>query len=582
MIHMSADHPKLRSEAWFDKSDDVVMRHRGVLHLLGYDPYEVVGRPIIGICNPRSDLNNCEYGFDELAAAIKRGIEAAGAIPMEFATMTLGGELCKPADMLYRNLVSMSVEETLRGYPIDGVVLLCNCDKTTPAQLMAAASADVPAMQFCGGPRDVGDFNGEPFSCGTDMWRVWDEFRGGRIGEDEWRKVLGCVACSHGACNEMGTNSTMTAISEALGMMVPGTSTIPATDPARIAAAEATGGRIVELVQEDLRPGAILTRDSFENAIRVCMACGGSTNAIFHLTAIAGRRGIELPLSLFNDIAAETPLLVNMSPSGKYLLPDLHRAGGVPALLKQLTDQLHGECPTVAGRTIGQIASEAVCRDDDVIRSRDTALSPGGALTVLTGNLAPDGAVLKASAGSSELFQHTGPALVFDSYEEMISRIDTDDLPVTPQTVLLLRNIGPRGAPGIPEWGSIPMPAKLLKQGVKDMLRISDGRMSGTSYGTVILHCAPEAAAEGPLAIVRDGDEIRVDVENRRLDVLISDDELRERLTQWSPPTSLHLRGYPRLYIDHVVQADRGCDFDFLRPASDESLSWIEPIIGRS
>jgi len=579
---MAAGHPTLRSRAWFDATDDVVMRHRSVLQVLGFDPKDAGHRPIIGICNPRSDLNNCEHGFDELASAIKRGIESAGAIPMQFATMTLGGELCKPADMLYRNLVSMSVEETLRGYPIDGVVLMCNCDKTTPAQLMAAASADIPAIQFCGGPRDVAQWQGEPFSCGTDMWRAWDDFRAGRITEDEWREVLGCIACSHGSCNEMGTNSTMTAISETLGMMAPGTSTIPATDPGRVDAAEATGRRIVELVRQDVRPHAILTRESFENAIRVCMACGGSTNAIIHLIAIAGRRGIELPLSVFNDIAAQTPLLVNMSPSGKYLLPDLHRAGGVPALLKQLTGQLHGDCLTVTGRTIGQIAGEAVCRDDDVIRSRDTALSPGGALTVLTGNLAPNGAVLKASAGSTDLFQHTGPALVFDSYKEMIARIDTDDLPVTPQSVLVLRNIGPQGAPGMPEWGSIPMPAKLLKQGVRDMLRISDGRMSGTSYGTVILHSAPEAAVGGPLAVVRDGDEIRVDVQNRRLDLLISDDELQERLSQWSPPASPHVRGYPRLYIDHVLQADQGCDFDFLRPAEDETLPWVEPIIGRS
>jgi len=572
----------LRSISWFNCSEETAMRHRSVLNVLGYDAAEVAGRPIIGICNPRSELNNCELGLSELAEAIKRGVIAAGGVPMEFASMPLGGELCKPADMLYRNLVSMEVEETLRAYPIDGVVLLCNCDKTTPAQLMAIASADLPAIQFSGGPRAIGQFHGEPFSCGTDMWKQWDNYRGGKITQEQWLEVEKCIACSQGACNEMGTNSTMVAISEALGMMPAGTSTIPAGVAENVAAAEAAGRRIVELVHEDLRPSAMLTQQGFENAIRVCMACGGSTNAIIHLTAIAGRRGIELPLSLFDSIAAKTPLLTNMSPSGKYLLADLHRAGGIPALLKKLGTLIHNDCPTISGQSMGQIADQATCHDDDVIRNRDSALLDGGALVCLTGNLAPNGAVLKVSAGSNDLLQHTGIALVFDNYADMMSRIDSDDLPVTPDTVLLMRHVGPRAVPGIPEWGSIPIPTKMLKQGVSDMVRISDGRMSGTSYGTVILHTAPEAAAGGPLAVVRDGDAIRLDVANRRIDVLISDEEINDRMASWSPPVSSHVRGYPRLYIDHVLQADRGCDFDFLVPQNPESLSFIEPTIGRS
>lgn len=572
----------LRSRAWFDCSDDVAMRHRSVLKLLGHDPYDLGDRPIIGICNPRSDLNNCEHGFDDLAAAVRRGVEAAGGIAMQFATMPLGAELCKPTDMLYRNLVSMTVEETLRSYPIDGTVLLCNCDKTTPAQLMAAASCNLPTIQFCGGPRDVGSWEGEPFACGTDMWKQWDAYRAEKIDQQTWRQVLDCVACSHGACNEMGTNSTMTAISEVLGIMPTGTSSIPATDPMRIEAAVEAGARIVQLVREDLRPSALLTRESLENAIRVCMACGGSTNAIIHLIAIAGRRCIKLPLSLFDRIASQTPLLTNLTPSGKYLLADLHRAGGVPALLAALADQLHGDCPTVSGRRIGQIAADATCHDDDVIRPHNAALSSGGALACLRGNLVPAGAVLKASAATSDLFEHTGPALVFDSFEQMIAQIDRDDLPVTPQTVLVLRHIGPLAVPGMPEWGSMPMPAKLLKQGITDMVRISDGRMSGTCYGTVVLHAAPEAAAGGPLAVVRNGDPIRLDVPKRRLDLMIDDDELNRRLADWTAPPPQHLRGYPKLYIDHVLQANEGCDFDFLRPDSDIAMQFIEPVIGRS
>jgi dihydroxy-acid dehydratase len=476
----------------------------------------------------------------------------------------------------------MEIEETIRGYPIDGVVLLCNCDKTTPAQLMAAASANVPAIQFSAGPKAVGFFRGEPVSSGTDLWQFWDEFRAGRMSQAEWQSFEACIACSNGACNEMGTTSTMTALSEALGMMLPGTSSLPANDSRRLVAAAAVGRRIVELVWADLRPAAILTAAAFENAIRVLAALGGSTNAVLHLIAIAGRRGVDLPLSLFDDLSEATPLLANLKPSGQYLMAHFDLAGGLPALLKQMEPLLHTDCLTVSGRSLGENIAQARAYNEEVIRSLKQPLDDGGALAALTGNLIPGGAILKVSAASPTLLTHTGPALVFDSYETMLERIDADDLSVTADTVLLMRNAGPCGVPGMPEWGQIPVPAKLLRQGVKDMVRISDARMSGTSYGTVVLHAAPEAAVGGPLAVVRDGDLIRLDVPGRRLELLIPDEELAARLAAWTPPARTHLRGYPRLYIDHVLQADQGCDFDFLRPDSAAALDFVEPLVGRS
>jgi dihydroxy-acid dehydratase len=542
----------------------------------------MTGKPIIGICTPVSEFNNCEIGFRELIPAIKRGVIEAGGIPLEFPTMALGAELLKPADMLYRNLVSMDIEETIRGYPIDGVVLLCNCDKTTPAQLMAAASADIPAIQFSAGPKSVGFFRGEPISTGTDFWQLWDEYRTGRMGEAEWKQFEACLSCSSGACNEMGTTSTMTALSEALGMMPPGTSSLPANDSRRLQAAGAVGRRIIEMVQQDLRPSAILTLPAFENAIRVLAALGGSTNAVIHLIAIAGRRAIRLPLSLFDALCQTTPLLANLKPSGKYMMAHFFLAGGLPALLKELEPLLHLDGMTVSGQSLGQNLASARRYDHDIIRSLADPLDQGGALVALTGNLVPLGAILKASAATPALLDHTGPAVVFDSYEEMLEQIDRDDLAVTPESVLVMRNTGPRGVPGMPEWGQIPIPAKLLRQGVKDMVRISDARMSGTSYGTVVLHAAPEAAVGGALAIVQNGDQIRLNVAEKRLDLLVSEQTIQERLAGWSPPQTKHLRGYPRLYIEHVLQADQGCDFDFLRPESAEALPFVAPQVGRS
>lgn len=572
----------LRSDRWFAREDEMGLRHRALFGVLGYDPDSIAGKPIIGICNPTSDYNPCEVGFRELVPLIRRGITEAGGIPLEFPSMSLGEDLLKPSAMLYRNLVSMDIEESIRGYPMDGVVLLTNCDKTTPAQLMAAASANIPALQFNAGPKAVGFFRNEPISSGTDLWKYWDEFRQGKLTRSDWKRFEACLFCSSGACNEMGTTSTMTALSETLGMMLPGTSSIPANDSRRMQAAAAVGRRIVAMVREELRPRAILTPAAFDNALRMLAGLGGSTNAIIHLIAIAGRCGIRLPLTRLDELTQDVPLLANLKPSGKYMVGDFDRAGGTPALLKQLAPKLDLTTLTCTGHTLGENIAHAHVYDPDVIRGLDTPIGDGGALVALSGNLIPRGAVLKVSAASPHLLDHTGPALVFSDYEDMLARVDADDLPVTADTVLVMQNGGPIGVPGMPEWGQIPLPLKLLKQGVRDLVRISDARMSGTSYGTVVLHAAPEAAAGGPLAVVRDGDLIRLNVAERRLDLLISDEEMAARLAAWTPPRRAHLRGYPRLYMEHVLQADEGCDFDFLRPGNADELDLIEPQVGRS
>jgi dihydroxy-acid dehydratase len=552
------------------------------LAALGFDPQLVAGKPVIGICNPASEFNNCEMGLVELAQVVKRGVTQAGGIPLVFPTMALGAELLKPSDLLYRNLVSMDIEESVRAYPIDGMVILSGCDKTTPAQLMAAASCDIPAIQLSSGPRASGFWRGQEVSSGTDMWKYLDDYRAGRLTEDDWRQLEPCFSCSYGTCNEMGTASTMAILSEALGMMLSGTCSIPANDSRRRVAAEAVGRRIVEMVGEELRPSQILTPDAFENAIRVLNAIGGSTNAVIHLIAIAGRRGMRLPLSLFDEISQSTPMIVNLKPSGQFLMDHFHRAGGLTAVMLEIADLLHLDCLTVSGKTQRQHVQTAQCYDRSVIKPLDQPIFPSGALVALKGNLVPSGAILKVSAASERLLNHTGPAVVFDSYQDMLARIDAEDLDVSPASVLVMRNTGPRGVPGMPEWGAIPIPVKLLKQGVRDILRISDSRMSGTSYGTVVLHAAPESAVGGPLAVVRNGDMIKLNVVERRLDLLISEEEMQDRLSHWSPPVYEHLRGYPRLYIDHVLQADEGCDFDFLRPASKEATRFVPPLIGRS
>jgi L-arabonate dehydrase len=549
---------------------------------MGIDPDAYAGRPVIGIANSWSQLNNCNSNLRELAAAVSRGVLAAGGLPLEFPTLSLGEEFMKPSAMLYRNLMAMEVEETLRANPIDGVVLLCNCDKTTPAQLMAAASADLPAIQLNGGPRTSGRWRGTEVGTGTDLWKYWDELRAGRITEHDFHELEACYGCSAGACNTMGTASTMTALSEALGMMLPGTSAIPATDARRVAAAEATGRRIVKLVCEDLRPSKILTAAAFDNAIRTLHALGGSTNAVIHLIAIAGRRNINLRLDRFDELAQNTPLLANLSPSGTHLMEAFYAAGGLPALMGEIRDLLDLDCLTITGRRLGDSLEGVRSFDRDVIRTRSEPLRASGSLAVVGGNLAPCGAVIKTSAATPALMKHRGPAIVFESYDDMLARVNDPALNVDRQSVLILRNAGPKGVPGFPEWGMIPVPLKLLQQGITDVVRISDSRMSGTGYGTVVLHVSPEAAAGGPLALVRDGDMIELDVEKRRLELVIDPTELERRRQAWKPPVSAHRRGYPRFYIDHVLQAHEGADFDFLRPQSDADLQFIEPTVGRS
>lgn len=573
---------RYRSAEWFQGRDELGFQHRAALRCMGIDPERFEGHPVIGIANSWSELNNCNMNLREVADAVKRGVLAAGGLPLEFPTISLGEEFMKPTAMLYRNLMAMDVEETLRSNPIDAVVLLSNCDKTGPAQLMGAASANLPAIQVNGGPKKTANWRGIEIGSGTDMWRYWDELRTGKISVMEWRELEQCFSCSVGACNVMGTASTMAAIAEALGIMLPGTSTINAGDAQRLTVAEASGQRIVALAEQDLRPSDIMTRDAFSNAIRVCAALGGSTNAIIHLIAIAGRLNIDLPLAWFDELARGTPCITNVKPSGRHLIEQLHAAGGVPAVMKEIEHTLHLGCVTVTGKTVGENLAEARVLDRDVIRPDNQPVSDGSAIAVLFGNLAPRGAIIKVSAASPHLMRHTGRALVFDSYAEMLARIESPDLPANCDSVLVLRNCGPRGAPGMPEWASIPVPALLQKRGISDMVRISDARMSGTSYGTVVLHATPEAAAGGPLAAIKTGDEIRLDVPRRSLQLMISEAELTARMQRFRAPLSEHLRGYPRLYVEHVLQADEGCDFDFLRPRNEQELRFVLPVVGRS
>jgi dihydroxy-acid dehydratase len=573
---------KFRSQEWFDGRDELGLQHRSALRTMGIDFDQYRNRPVIGIANSWSELNNCNMNLRDVAAAVRRGILAAGALPLEFPTISLGEEFMKPTAMLYRNLMAMDVEETLRANPLDGVVLLCNCDKTGPAQLMGAASANLPAIQVNGGPRSPGHWKGIEIGSGTDLWKYWDEYRTGKISKQDWSDLEQCLSCGTGACNVMGTASTMGAVAEGLGMMLPGSSTFAADDAARMTVAEESGRRIVALVEQNLRPSDIMTSAAFDNAIRLCMALGGSTNAIIHLVAIAGRLGIELKLERFDELGRTTPCLADLKPSGRYLVHALHSAGGVPAVMKEIEALLDTTCMTVTGTTVAHNLMGAKNRDAGVIRPLSRPLRAEGAIAVLRGNLVPLGAILKISAASSHLLQHEGPALVFENYADMLARIEDPELDITADSVMVLRNCGPRAVPGMPEWGAIPIPRKLQAKGVSDMVRISDARMSGTSYGTVVLHACPESAAGGPLAVVRTGDSIRLDVPQRRLDLLLSEDEVSNRMANLKPHASQHLRGYPRLYVDHVLQCDKGCDFDFLRPANDEELKFIPPVVGRS
>ncbi|HWP48105.1 MAG TPA: IlvD/Edd family dehydratase [Candidatus Limnocylindrales bacterium] len=556
---------QLRSREWFGPSDEAGLFHRAWLRAEGFHEQVFQNKPIIGICNSASELNNCNLHLKFVAEAVKRGVWQAGGFPLEFPTISLGEPFMKPTTMLYRNLMAMDVEEMITASPIDGVVLLGGCDKTVPAQLMGAASANIPTIMVTGGPMLRGMWGQQELGSGTDVRRHWDKKRAGKLTDEEWAEIEGSISRSAGHCTVMGTASTMTSLAEVLGMTLPGTANIPAPDSRRYATAEASGRRIVEMVYEDLKPSQIMTRKAFENAIRVLMALGGSTNAIIHLTAIAGRLGIRLPLSLFDEFSRTTPFITNVRPSGKYLMEDFFYAGGVQAVMKEISPLLHLDTLTCTGKTLGENIRNAQCYNPDVIRTMKEPLYKEGGTAILYGNLAPRGAVIKQTAASPRLLQHRGRALVFESNKEMYERIDDPDLEVDENTVLVLRNAGPKGAPGMPEWGRLPVPAKLLKRGIEDMVRISDARMSGTSYGTIVLHVTPESAAGGPLAIVQTGDLIELDVPNRKLNLLVPDEEIQRRLAAWKPPLSPYKRGYVKMYLEHVLQADEGCDFDYLQ-----------------
>jgi dihydroxy-acid dehydratase len=557
--------PTLRSRNWFGRQDLDGFVHRSWIKAEGFSDLMFDGRPVIGIANSWSELTNCNAHLRQVAEAVKRGVLSAGGFPMEFPTISLGEVLMKPTTMLFRNLMAMDVEECLRAYPLDGVVLLSGCDKTTPAMLMGAASADIPAIMVTGGPMLRGKWRTEELGSGTDAWRLWAMRRAGQLSDEEWCEAESCMSRSAGHCMVMGTASTMASMVEALGMTLPGNAAIPAPDSRRMALAEMTGRRIMEMVQEDLKPSKILTAQAFDNAIRADMAIGGSTNAIIHLVAIAGRVGVPLALSRFDDLSRTTPFLVNVRPSGKHLMEDFFYAGGLPVVMKELLPLLHRDAITVTGKSVEANVRDATNYDEDVIRPLAMPISSEGGTVILTGNLCPSGAVLKQSAASPHLMSHRGKAVVFEDHNDLHARIDDPTLAVDETSVLVLKRVGPRGAPGMPEWGAAPIPQKLLKKGIKDMVRISDARMSGTSYGTVVLHVSPEAEAGGPLALVQNGDEIELDVANRRLTLRVADDELARRRTQWKPRPPHFTRGYGKLFLDHVLQADEGVDFDFLK-----------------
>jgi dihydroxy-acid dehydratase len=552
-----------RSAGWFAREDAQGFIHRAFTKASGYDAQDM-DRPIIGIAQTWSELNHCNRHLREIAEAVKRGVWQAGGTPLEFPTISLSEILVKPTTMLYRNLLAMDTEEMIRSQPLDGVVLLCGCDKTTPAQLMGAASADLPAIMVTGGPMLNGRYRGRDLGACTDCRIYEQERRAGNLSEAAWQELEDGICRSAGHCMVMGTASTMASMAEALGMTLPGCAAIPAVDSRRLRLAEASGRRMVRAVEEDARPSQIMTRESFENAIRLCMAIGGSTNAAIHLVAIAGRLGIELPLELFDGISRETPLLANVRPSGEFQMEELFEAGGIPAVLKELAPLLHLGARTVSGGTLGEQIAGAENLDPRVIRTLDDPLQPEGGTVVLRGNLCPDGAVLKQSAASRELMRHRGRAVVFESLVDLEARIDDPHLDVAAGDVLVLKGCGPVGAPGMPERGNLPIPKKLLAEGVRDMVRISDGRMSGTAFGTVVLHVAPESAVGGPLALVANGDEIELDVPARRLELRVTGEEMAERRGRWRPPPPLFERGYGWLYQERVLQADRGCDFDFL------------------
>ena len=555
-----------RSSKWFGPKDKDGFLKRSWLRNRGVPDEYFDGRPVIGICNTYSELTPCNAHFRDLAERVKRGVYEAGGYPLEFPVMSLGESVMKPSPMLFRNLVSMDVEESIRANPIDGVVLMVGCDKTTPALVMGAASVDLPSIVVSGGPMLNGRFKGRTLGSGTDVWRFGEDVKAGRMSTDDLFAAESGMHRSAGSCMTMGTPSPMACMVEAMGLALPGNGSAPAPDAERNMIAQMAGRRIVDLVKEDVKISRILTREAFENAIRTTAAIGGSTNAVIHLIAIARRLGVPLDLSDWDKFGRDIPTVVNLMPAGEYLMEDFHYAGGLQAVNKALLarELLHGDHVTVNGRTVTGNCAEAENYNEDVIRPMDKALTDDGGIAVLRGNLAPDGCVLKPSAASPDLMKHKGKAVVFESIEDYHDRIDAPDLDVDKNSILVLKGCGPKGYPGMPEVGNMSLPAKLLKEGVVDMVRISDARMSGTAYGTVILHVAPEAAVGGPLAFIENGDQIELDVDARKLDLLVSDEELDRRRAAWTPPPPRMETGYQRLYHDHVEQADKGADWGIL------------------
>ena len=563
---------KLRSQNWFGKAGKDGFIYRAWMRNQGIPSYEFENKPVIGICNTWSELTPCNAHFRELAESVKRGVLEAGGFPVEFPVMSLGETLMKPTTMLFRNLVSMEVEESIRANPLDGVVLLCGCDKTTPALVMGACSVNLPSIVVSGGPMLTGKYKGRDIGT-SDIWRFADDLRSGLMTQEELNEAEAGMCRSRGHCAVMGTASSMACMVEALGLSLPENAAIPAADSNRKVLARLSGKRIVEMVREDMKLSDVLTRDAFENAIKVNAAVGGSTNFIIHLTAIARRIGIPLSIDDFDRLSVSIPLIVNLQPSGKFFMEDLYYAGGLPAVMKELLEHLHTDSITVNGKTIGENIQKATIYNTEVIASLKDPFNEHSGIVVLKGNLCESGAVIKPSAASAKLMQHTGKAVVFENIEEYKSRIDDPELPVDENSELVLKNVGPKGYPGMPEVGNMGLPKKLLAKGVTDMVRISDGRMSGTGFGTVILHVSPEAAEGGTLALVKDGDLIQLDVPARMLNLLVDAEELASRRTALCLKENKYNRGYARLYIDHVEQAHLGADFDFLKGCSGSQVS---------
>jgi dihydroxy-acid dehydratase len=555
---------ELRSQRWFGAQDLRSFGHRSRMLQMGYAREEFLDKPVIAIVNTWSDINPCHAHFRTRAEEVKRGVWQAGGFPVELPAMSLAETYVKPTTMLYRNLLAMETEELLRSHPVDGAVLLGGCDKTTPALLMGAISMNLPAIFMPAGPMLRGNWDGQVLGSGSDVWKYWAEKEAGTITEADWRAMESGIARSYGTCMTMGTASTMTALADTLGLCLPGSSSIPAADAAHGRTAADCGRRVVEMVWEDLKPRDILSRASFENALVIHAAMAGSTNAIIHLIAMARRAGVPLGLDDFDRVSRQVPVLANVRPAGAFLMEDFYYAGGLKGLQRRLAEHLHLEAPTVGGASLGQSIAAAKVHQHDVIREAGNPVSEAGGTAILRGNIAPDGCVMKPAAAEPRLLRHRGPALVFHSYDDMAAAMPRDDLDVTPDTVIVLQNAGPVGGPGMPEWGMLPIPRKLLRQGVRDMLRISDARMSGTSYGACVLHVSPESHIGGPLAAVRTGNMISVDVEARTINASLSAAEIRARLAEWRPPSRQYPRGYLRLHAAHIRQAHEGCDFDFL------------------